>query len=106
MFMTTPVFYAVNYDLAQERAAASIGIKHVLYSVSGIIAPSITAIVLEKSGNFSAVFWLMIGLNVFASIVLFLFQKPKENLEQTIEKIWTRFFLLKTTLEKIQNDQL
>jgi MFS family permease len=77
--MPASSFFAVNIDLAKEKAATSLGVMIIMFSISGILSPILTGILVQNSGNFKSVFYVICGVNTFASIVIFLFQKPGTN---------------------------
>lgn len=55
-------FYAVNVDIAKERAGTALGIMDAVFALSGFIAPMITGLIVSWSGNFSMVFWILAAL--------------------------------------------
>ena len=60
-------FYAVNVDIAKDRAATALGIMDSLFAVAGFIAPTLTGFVVTFSGHYHSVFLLLtvLGLSSF-----------------------------------------
>lgn len=75
--MPNAAFYAINADLAFDRAATSLGIMDAVFALAGIIAPLLTGWLAHISGNFSIAIALMIGLTLSSSLAIFFFQHPK-----------------------------
>jgi nitrate/nitrite transporter NarK len=65
------VYFAVNVDVAPQRAASAFGIMNLAFAVSGFLAPVVTGSVLKLQGSFAGAFWLMAVLG-FASVVVVL----------------------------------
>lgn len=78
--MPNAAFYAINTDLARDRAATSLGIMDCAFAAAGILAPLITGILSNWSGNFDAAIYLMIGLTVSSALAIILFQRPDKKL--------------------------
>jgi predicted MFS family arabinose efflux permease len=58
IYMSQPVFYGMNFDLVKDRSGASLGVMHILLSISGIVSPLITGIFLNRFGTFAYIFYL------------------------------------------------
>ena len=80
--MPNSAFYALNCDLAKDRAATSQGIMACFFAVSGVLAPSLTGIIAKHTGGFGAAFGLLIGLTLLSVICIILFQKPDNDLNR------------------------
>lgn len=80
--MPNSVFYAMNSDLARDRAGASLGIMVCASAAAAILAPWITGFLSTKTGNFSAAFLLMMGLMLTSVVAVAFFQHPDETLAQ------------------------
>lgn len=72
--MPNAAFYAINADLARDRAATSLGIMDCAFAAAGILAPFITGMLSNITGNFSAAILLMSGLTVSSAIGIILWQ--------------------------------
>lgn len=75
--MPNAAFYALNSDLARDRAATSLGIMDCAFAFAGILAPLLTGILSGITGNFVAAFSLLIFLTLTSVIMIILFQHPK-----------------------------
>ena len=69
-------FYALNADLAKDRASTSVGIMVGCLAIAGIIAPIITGWISTLTGSFSSAMYIMLLLNISSGILVILFQKP------------------------------
>jgi ACS family hexuronate transporter-like MFS transporter len=78
--MPNAAFYAINQDLAHDRAGTSLGIMDCAFAAAGILAPFVTGWLSGVTGNFSAAIALMIGLTFSSALAVFLFQHPDELL--------------------------
>ncbi|HEY9786977.1 MAG TPA: MFS transporter [Candidatus Obscuribacterales bacterium] len=79
--MPNAAFYALNCDLAKDRAATSLGIMDTFFAFAGIVAPAITGILATKTGNFHAAFGLLIALSLTSVLGIILFQRPDKDIE-------------------------
>ena len=69
-------FYALNADIARDRASTSAGIMVASLAVAGIIAPVITGWLSNLSGNFNSAIYLMLGINLSAGLLVIFGQSP------------------------------
>jgi nitrate/nitrite transporter NarK len=76
--MPNAAFYAINADLARDRAGTSLGIMDCAFALAGILAPLLTGWLSNVTGNFSVAFTLLILLTFSAALVILLFQRPDE----------------------------
>jgi ACS family hexuronate transporter-like MFS transporter len=74
--MPNSAFYALNCDLAHDRAATSIGIMDAFFALAGILAPILTGLVAKATGEFTGAFAILIGINLIAVIAVLTLQKP------------------------------
>ncbi len=79
--MPNACFYALNTDLAKDRAATSLGIMDSFFALGGILAPAATGFILQATGNFSAAIGVVVFFNLAAVIGVILFQKPDRDME-------------------------
>ena len=77
--MPNSCFYALNTDLAKDKAATSLGLMDSYLALAGILAPSITGQVSQITGNFSAAFGILIVLTLLAVVAVLIFQKPDQG---------------------------
>ncbi len=66
-------FYAVNVDIAKTRAASSLGIMSICFSLSSIIAPALSGYIVSLTGRFDVVFYFMTALSLSSVVLMFLF---------------------------------
>lgn len=77
--MPNAAFYAINADLAFDRAATSLGIMDAAFALAGILAPLLTGWLASATGNFSAAILLMIVLTLSSALMIVLFQYPDKE---------------------------
>ncbi len=74
--MPNAAFYALNCDLAKDRAGTSLGIMDCFFALAGILAPSLTGIIANATHNFTAAFGLLIFFTLASVIGVIVFQRP------------------------------
>jgi len=79
--MPNAVFYAINTDLARDRAATSLGIMDCAFALAGILAPLLTGFLSTLTGNFAAAFSLLIGLTFTSAATIIIFQRPDTHVK-------------------------
>ena len=78
--MPNAAFYALNSDLAKDRAATSLGLMDCYLAVAGILAPALTGWMKDLTHNFNSAIFLMAGFTFTSSLLVFLFQHPDRDL--------------------------
>ncbi len=73
--MPNAAFYAINADLAHDRAATSLGIMDAAFAIAGILAPFLTGWLAHLTGNFSVGIMLMMVLTLSSALLIVFFQK-------------------------------
>lgn len=73
--MPNAAFYAINADLAYDKAATSLGVMDAAFAFAGILAPSLTGWLAHLTGNFTAAISLMMGLTLSSAILIMFCQK-------------------------------
>jgi len=81
--MPNAAFYAINIDLAHDKAATSLGIMDASFALSGILAPMITGWLAMATGNFTIAILVMALLTLSSAILIFFFQHPDEEVGGT-----------------------
>ncbi len=76
--MPNAAFYALNWDLARDRAGTSVGIMDCFFALAGILAPVLTGRVAQATGAFTGAFALLIGFGVIAVLAVLFCQKPDQ----------------------------
>ena len=66
-------YYAVNVDLAKERAGTALGIMDAVFAIAGFISPSLTGVIVTWTGNFAAVFFLLAVLALSSVLLTMIF---------------------------------
>jgi MFS family permease len=74
--MPNACFYAINSDLARDRAATSLGIMDCFFALAGILAPAITGLLANATGSFNAAIGLLIGFTLLSVGAVLFFQHP------------------------------
>ena len=78
--MPNSAFYALNCDLARDRAATSLGIMDVSLALAGILAPVLTGRLAQATGGFAAAFGLLIFFTLTSVVAILLFQRPDRDM--------------------------
>lgn len=78
--MPNAAFYALNSDLAKDRAATSLGVMDSFLAAAGFLAPYLTGWLSTISGNFNSAIWLMSGLTLSSSLAVLFFQHPDRDM--------------------------
>jgi MFS transporter, ACS family, hexuronate transporter len=74
--MPNAAFYAINSDLARDRAATSLGIMDCFFALAGIMAPAITGLLANATGSFNAAIILLIVFTLAAVLSILFLQDP------------------------------
>jgi MFS family permease len=72
-------FYALNADIAGDRAGTSLGIMASCTAGAAILAPWLTDVLKDATGNFSSGIALMIFFSLTAVVTVLLFQHPDRH---------------------------
>ena len=72
-------FYAVNVDVAKERAGTALGVMDTFFAISGFVAPLVTGWVVGATHSFNNAFWLMALLALSSVAVVILFHHPDKS---------------------------
>ncbi len=79
--MPNSAFYAINADLAFDKAATSLGIMDGAFALAGILAPFLTGWLASLLGNFSGAILLMMLLTLSSALAVFLFQRDAKSVK-------------------------
>jgi sugar phosphate permease len=74
-------FYALNADLAGDRAATSLGLMTSCTATAAIFAPWITGVLKDMTGSFNSGIGLMIFFSFSSVVAIVLFQHPDRHLK-------------------------
>lgn len=77
--MPNAAFYALNVDLARDRAATSLGVMDCGFALAGILAPLLTGWLANLTGNFKAAFGILIVLTLTSALAIILWQHPDRH---------------------------
>ncbi len=80
--MPNAAFYAINADLAFDRAATSLGVTDAFFAAAGILAPLVTGWLATLTGNFFAPILLMMLLTLSSALMILLFQFPDKVISE------------------------
>lgn len=80
--MPNAAFYAINADLARDRAGTSLGIMDAAFAAAGILAPLLTGWLSGLTGNFVGAVSLLIALMFSSAAAVILFQNPDDAINQ------------------------
>ncbi len=78
-FMPNASFYAINCDLAKDKAATSLGLMDSFLAFAGIIAPYLTGVLVEKTKSYNSPFMLLIAFTLCGVIAVAFFQNPDRD---------------------------
>lgn len=77
LYLTGAIYWAIINDVVESKYVGSVGgFMHFLANTAGIIGPTLTGYLVDKTGTFSAAFLLAGGLAVVASLAVIKFVKP------------------------------
>lgn len=79
--MPNPAFYALNSDLAKDRAATSLGLMDCFLAAAAVLAPVLTGKLADATGNFNAAIWLLAGFSLTSVVAVALFQHPDKDMK-------------------------
>ncbi|SFU85174.1 MFS transporter [Alicyclobacillus macrosporangiidus] len=69
LYLTAMIYWAIIQDTVPSKYIGSAGgFVHLVSNISGIIAPTVTGILVQRSGNFSSAFFLAGGLAVVGAL--------------------------------------
>lgn len=80
--MPNAAFYALNSDLAGDRAGTSLGLMDCFLAAAGVLAPALTGWLVTISGNFNSAIILMIGFTLTSVLGIILFQHPDRDMQR------------------------
>lgn len=73
--MPNAAFYAINCDLAKDRAATSQGIMNCCSAIASIMAPAVTGMIAAQTGDFKGAFALLIFFTLISVVSVGLVQR-------------------------------
>jgi len=76
--MPQSAFFSVNIDVAKAKSASAQGVTSGCLAIAGIIAPALTGLLIDWTGNYQGAFLLLGGLTGIAVIVVILFHFPDQ----------------------------
>jgi len=76
--MPNACFYAMNCDLAKDKAATSLGLMDSYLALAGILAPVFTGTLTQLTGNFNSAFFLLSFFTLSAVVAILILQKPDD----------------------------
>lgn len=77
--MPNASFYAINTDLAKDKAATSLGLMDSFLALAGIIAPYMTGLLVEKTKSFNSPFMLLIFFTLAGVLAVAVMQNPDRD---------------------------
>lgn len=80
--MPNAAFYALNSDLARDRAATSLGLMDCFFAAAGIAAPALTGMLAQSTGNFNSAILLLVAFTLTSVLGIILFQHCDPNLQK------------------------
>ncbi len=78
--MPQPAFFSTNIDVAKERVGSAQGITSGCLALAGIVAPVLTGVLVDLTGNYQGAFLLLAGFTLIAVVTVVLFHNPDRKL--------------------------
>lgn len=78
-FLPNASFFALNADLSHEHAGKSQGAMSTFFAFSGILAPFLTGLLTDWTGNFNAAIFIVLFLSMFSALGILFFQFPNHS---------------------------
>lgn len=76
-FILMAPLYALNADMFPKFSGTVQGISSSYFAIAGILSPGITGWVTQATGNFHTAFYLVAGLSVTTSLIVFFFHRTR-----------------------------
>lgn len=77
LYLTGAIYWAIVQDTVDQNNIGSVGgFMHFLSNIAGIIGPSLTGFLVDRSGSYTSAFLLAGGLSVVASLAVIWLVKP------------------------------
>ncbi|GGE45682.1 hexuronate transporter [Pullulanibacillus camelliae] len=77
LYLTGSIYWAIIQDVVDQNNVGSVGgFMHFLANLAGIIGPSLTGFLVDKTGSYTSVFLLAGGLAICASFAVIRFVRP------------------------------
>jgi ACS family hexuronate transporter-like MFS transporter len=90
LYLTGAIYWAIVQDVVRKSSVGSVGgFMHFLANTAGIIGPTLTGFIVDKSGSFTGAFLLAGGLAVFASLSVIRFVRPIVYKTESVNKEMT-----------------
>ncbi|CAN5136112.1 MFS transporter [soil metagenome] len=80
--MPNAAFYAINCDLAKDKAATSLGLMDCYLGFAGILAPYLTGKLSYLTHNFNSAFFILIFFTLTGSMAVLFFQHPDRDMKR------------------------
>ncbi|MEN9344175.1 MAG: major facilitator superfamily 1 [Chlamydiota bacterium] len=74
--MPQPAFFSTNIDVAKNRVGSAQGITSGCLSLAGILAPVLTGLIVDLTGNYRGAFLLLAGFTLIAVVAVVLYHHP------------------------------
>lgn len=77
LYLTGAIYWAIIQDVVRPSSVGTVGgFMHFLANIAGIIGPTLTGFIVDKTGSFTGSFLLAGGLAIFASLAVIRFVRP------------------------------
>jgi len=77
LYLTGAIYWAIIQDVVDQKNVGSVGgFMHFLANTAGIIGPTLTGYIVDKSGTYTVAFLLAGALAIFASLAVIRFVRP------------------------------
>lgn len=69
-------FYAINVDVAKERAGTSLGVMDTFFAIAGFVSPTLTGWIVNSTGQYTNAFWILAILSFSSVLIVLIFHRP------------------------------
>ncbi|WP_448589355.1 MFS transporter [Thermodesulfobium sp.] len=74
-----PNYYATNIDVIRQRSGTALGIMDFGFAVAGLIASTLTGLIVQLTGSFVGAFGFLLFLNLTSVVSVILFHHPDKE---------------------------
>ncbi|MCX9024032.1 MFS transporter [Citrobacter portucalensis] len=77
LYGTGAIYWSIIQDTVQKHSVGSIsGVMHLIGNAAGVIGPTVTGIIIDKTGSFSATFFIAGGIAIAGTLIVLFFIRP------------------------------
>ncbi|WP_147198655.1 MFS transporter [Pantoea sp. CCBC3-3-1] len=77
LYGTGAIYWSIIQDTVQKRSVGSVsGVMHLIGNTAGVIGPTITGIIIDKTGSFYTTFFIAGGIALTGTLIVLVFIRP------------------------------